>query len=229
MVYWEQKIAKMYRIVFLLISSVFLLSCSEKKEQAIKLPYYNAPDFTPFFINDTKIANAKITHTISDFNFLDEDSIFISNKIIEGKIHVADFIFTRCGSICPIMTSNLKLVSDAFQKDTSVVLLSYSVTPWIDKPAVLKKYKKDNHIENAQWYFLTGAKADIYTLARTAYFAEEDIGFSKDSAEFLHTEHVLLIDKSKRIRGIYNGTLALEMQQLIEDIHTLKEEELVCK
>jgi len=215
----------MYRIVFLLISSILILSCSEKKDQAIKLPYYNASDFTPIFIENTEEAHKKIPHTIADFSFLNQDSVFISNKIIEGKIHVADFIFTRCGSICPVMTTNLKLVSDAFQKDSSLVLLSYSVTPWIDKPAVFKKYKNDNHITNPRWYFLTGNKAAIYTLARTSYFAEEDIGFSKDSTEFLHTEHVILVDKSKRIRGVYNGTLILEMQQLIEDIHTLEHED----
>ena len=90
---------------------------------------------------------------------------------------------------------------------------------------ILKRYKKQNEIENQSWYFLTGNKADIYKLARQSYFAEEDIGFSKDSTEFLHTEHFVLVDKTKRIRGIYNGTLTLEMQQLIEDIKILKTEQ----
>ena len=104
-------------------------------------------------------------------------------------------------------------------------MLSYSVTPWIDQPSVLKRYIKKNNITNANWQFLTGNRSVIYNLARQAYFAEENIGFKKDSTEFLHTEHVILVDKTKRIRGIYNGTLALEMQHLVEDIRTLQQEE----
>jgi protein SCO1/2 len=109
-------------------------------------------------------------------------------------------------------------------EDKNLVFLSYSVTPWIDNPALLKNYKEENKINNKKWHFLTGTKGNIYKLARQSYFAEEDIGFSKDSTEFLHTEHFILVDKTKRIRGIYNGTLTLEMQQLIEDIKTLERE-----
>ena len=155
---------------------------------------------------------------------MNQDSLFISQKVIEGKIHVANFIFTSCGSICPVMTHNLKIVSDSLKNDSNLVFLSFSVTPWIDKPFILNKYKSRNEIKNPDWHFLTGNKADIYKLARQSYFAEEDIGYSKDSTEFLHTEHFILVDKTKRIRGIYNGTLTLEMQKLIEDIKTLEKE-----
>jgi protein SCO1/2 len=102
--------------------------------------------------------------------------------------------------------------------------LSYSVTPWIDSTSVLKAFKKRNGINNPNWHFLTGSKSKIYDLARKSYFAEEDLGFTKDSTEFLHTEHFILVDKSKRIRGIYNGTLSFEMYQMIDDIQTLKKE-----
>lgn len=226
MVCWEQKIAQMFRIVFLLVvSSSILFSCSDKEPQTIQLPYYNDADFTPLFIIDETEINKKITHEISDFHFLNQDSAWVTNSYIEGKIHVANFIFTRCGSICPVMTHNFKKISDTFKADTNFVMLSFSVTPWIDKPYVLKKYKQDNAIENPNWHFLTGNKSDIYTLARTSYFAEEDIGYSKDSSEFLHTEHIILVDKNKRIRGIYNGTLEFEMIQLSDDIKTLKVQE----
>ena len=214
----------MYRIVFLLLNSVLLFSCSEKKDKVIRLPYYNEPDFTPVFIKNSKEVNEKITHTIANFSFLNQDNNVITQKDFEGKIHVANFIFTSCGSICPVMTRNFKLVSDSLKDDPNLVLLSYSVTPWIDSPAVLKRYKERNKIDNPNWYFLTGNKNEIYKLARQSYFAEEDIGFSKDSSEFLHTEHFILVDKTKRIRGIYNGTLALEMQKIIEDIKTLEAE-----
>jgi protein SCO1/2 len=167
---------------------------------------------------------SKVKHTIADFSFINQDSTFISQQVIAGKIHIANFIFTTCGSICPKMTTNLKIVNDSLQNHSDIVLLSYSVTPWIDSPSVLKKYKSRNEITNPNWHFLTGSKNDIYRLARKSYFAEEDIGFSKDSTEFLHTEHFILVDKTKRIRGIYNGTLTLEMQQMLEDIKTLEKE-----
>jgi protein SCO1 len=220
--YSALKTVKMYRIVFLLLGSCLAISCDDEKSSTIALPYYNEPDFTPIFIENKSEVQTKISHKIGDFTFLNEDSLMVSKQNIEGKIHVANFIFTSCGSICPTMTKNMKMVSDSLKNE--VVLLSYSVTPWIDKPSVLKKFKAKNNITNPNWYFLTGNRTAIYQLARQSYFAEEDIGFSKDSTEFLHTEHFILVDKSKRIRGVYNGTLTLEMLQLIDDIKTLKAE-----
>jgi protein SCO1/2 len=199
------------------------MACSDTK--SLQLPYYNEADFTPIFVKNKKDVANKIPHQIANFAFLNQDSTLITEKNIEGKIHVANFIFTSCGSICPTMTRNMKIVSDSLKNEKSLSFLSYSVTPWIDKPNVLKKFKEKNQIQNKNWHFLTGSKSSIYQLARQSYFAEEDLGFSKDSTEFLHTEHFILVDKNKRIRGIYNGTLTLEMQQLIQDIRTLSENE----
>ncbi len=220
--YWAPKIVLMYRIVFLASCSVLLLQCNIKQNKA-ELPYYNTPDFTPHFITGTE-AEKQINHTIADFSFTDQDGKNINQKNIEGKIHVANFFFTACGSICPRMMNNLNETTDAFIKDSSIIFLSYSVTPWRDSVTKLKKYAENNIIISPNWHLLTGNKTSIYQLARTSYFAEEDIGFSKDSSEFLHTEHILLIDKNKKIRGIYNGTLQLETQQLSKDIEALKKE-----
>ncbi len=115
-------------------------------------------------------------------------------------------------------------MKDSLQNDDSVVFLSFSITPWLDSPFILKEYRKHYGITNMNWQFITGSKNEIYQLARQSYFAEEDIGFSRDNSEFLHTEHILLVDKSKRIRGIYNGTLQLDMEQLLEDIKILQRE-----
>jgi protein SCO1 len=221
---WALKIVSMYQTVFLrssfFISSIFLFSCSTKKQEP-QLPYYNTAAFTPQFFDTEKAAQEKINHTIPSFLFIDQNGKQITQADIEGKIHVANFIFTRCGSICPIMTKHMKLVQNAFQKNDDVVMLSYSVTPWLDSVARLKDYANNNAITSPNWHFLTGNKGDIYTLARQSYFAEEDLGFTKDSTDFLHTEHILLVDKTKRIRGIYNGTLQLEIEQMIKDIQTL--------
>ena len=101
-------------------------------------------------------------------------------------------------------------------------ILSFSVTPWIDSSEKLLEYTKLYNINSNNWCFLTGNKSKIYNLARKSYFAEERFGYTKDSAQFLHTEHFILVDQQKRIRGIYNGTLALEAEQLIKDIVVLK-------
>lgn len=215
----------MYRIAYLLISSILLFSCGSKSEDSFELPYYNDPDFTPIFLSNESEVNKRITHRIQDFSFLNQDSLIIAQQNIEGKVHVANFIFTKCGVVCPVLTKNLKIVSDSLKSEKDLVFLSYSVTPWIDSPSVLNNYKTRNNIQNSNWHFLTGSKSEIYNLARRSYFAEEDIGFAKDSSAFLHTEHFILVDKTKRIRGVYNGTLSFDMQQLIEDIKTLKAEE----
>lgn len=212
-----------YLLIFCLVLSVF--SCKNTDKTVVKyLPYYNTPEFTPIFIEKPEDSKEQITHTIADFAFTNQYHQQITQKIIENKIHVANFFFTSCGSICPVMTKNMSKINDIFQNDETIVLLSYSVTPWIDSVARLQEYAQRHEIDGKNWHLLTGNKAKIYELARKSYFAEEYIGFSKDSTEFLHTEHFLLVDKNKKIRGIYNGTLTLEMEHLIEDIKVLKEE-----
>jgi protein SCO1/2 len=208
---------------FALMAFICLEGCSHHSEK-IGLPYYNTPDFTPYFINSKVEKTKKIKHVIARFSFEDQDGVIINNNTIKGKIHVAGFMFTSCGSICPKMTSNLSAVSETFSDDSDVLLLSYSVTPWIDNKEKLKQYKAAKNISNKNWHFLTGDKGKIYELARRSYFAEEDLGFTKDSTEFLHTEHIILVDRAGHIRGIYNGTLQLETEQLIKDIKTLREE-----
>ncbi len=214
----------MFRIVFSLIKillGVCIVGCSS---DATQIPYYNTPDFTPTFLSENQELQNTITHQISDFSFVNQYTQIITNKEIEGKVHVANFMFTSCTSICPDMTGNMKLVEEAFFNDERVVVLSYSVTPWIDTPDKLLDYVKFNDIKTNNWHFLTGSKNDIYSLARESYFAEESIGFSKDSTDFLHTEYFILVDKNKRIRGVYNGTLMLESKQVVEDIKILLEE-----
>jgi protein SCO1/2 len=108
-----------------------------------------------------------------------------------------------------------------FGQNPEVEMVFFSVRPWLDSVRVLKKYAVKNNIKSKQWHLLTGDKNAIYTLARKSYFAEEYLGFSKDNSQFLHTEHVVLVDKTLRIRGIYNGSLGLEMEQLVKDIKLL--------
>jgi protein SCO1/2 len=193
------------------------------KKKSANLPYYNSADFTPIFISSEE-AKKEITHTINDFSFKNQDNKLVTQKEIENKVHIASFIFTTCGSICPTMTTNLKRIETDHGTNSNVVMLSYSVTPWIDSVPVLKKYQEKHEIKTRNWHFLTGSKDEIYKLARNSYFAEENIGLQKDSSDFLHTEHIILVDRDKRIRGIYNGTLKLEIIQLSKDVDALLKE-----
>lgn len=222
MVYWEQKTALMWRIAFLFNLSLIIIACNTNTEKT-EIPYYNTPDFSPIFVKDTKSLTQVVPHQIANFSFTNQHNKTITQKQIEGKIHIADFFFTSCGSICPKMTNNMKKIDSAFNGDQNIVLLSYSVTPWLDNVKILKDYANRYQIKNPNWHLLTGKKNEIYSLARKSYFAEEDLGFTKDSTNFLHTEHFLLVDEHKRIRGIYNGTLALEIEQLIKDVKTLSD------
>jgi protein SCO1/2 len=216
------KTVLMLRIILLSILSCSLYACRDKPKEV--LPYYDTPDFTPVFIPEGTDPGKQVTHQIGAFSFTDQHNQVISRQSLEGKVHVANFFFTGCGSICPVMTRHLKMVDSSFENEPGLVLLSYSVTPWIDKVNVLQQYAAKHHIDNPNWHLLTGSKGAIYNLARTSYFAEEELGFTKDSTNFLHTEHFLLIDRHQRIRGIYNGTLQLETEQLIKDIKELLQE-----
>lgn len=206
----------------LLMLSWLLLSCgTEREEQGIPLPFYNSADFTPEWISKSQ-PEYKNIHEISGFSFQNQEGEIVDNERLAGKIHVVDFFYTSCPSICPKMTSNLSKVMQEFRTDPDVMLLSFSVMPWVDSVSVLKSYADIKGIDANRWHLLTGPQEEIYELARTSYFAEKEIGMSKDVNEFLHTENFILIDEKGRIRGVYNGTLSLEVTRLISDIRTLQ-------
>lgn len=217
--YWVQKIVLRFRTVF--YNSGFLLLLWGCNSDTNTLPYYNSPDFTPIF---TQNPGQAITHSIGSFSMINQHNQAITEQDINGKIHVANFMFTRCTSICPIMTNHLREVASAFENDEQVAILSFSVTPWMDSVPQLRNFADSYEIKAKNWHLLTGNTSAIYTLARQSYFAEEQLGFTKDSTDFLHTERVLLVDENQHIRGVYNATLPLEIAQLIDDIALLKGE-----
>ncbi|CCH00621.1 electron transport protein SCO1/SenC [Fibrella aestuarina BUZ 2] len=199
-----------------------LLGCgSGPATTATGVPYYNTPDFTPLWLADSAAVARTVTHWIDPFAFRDQTNALVTPRTIAGKVHVANFFFTACPSICPKMTGLMRAVQDTFRDDPRVLLLSYSVTPWVDSVARLKQYADQEGIKADKWHLLTGDRGQLYTLARRSYFAEERIGFTRDSTEFLHTEHLILVDETRRIRGIYNGTQPQEIDHLIADIRAL--------
>lgn len=210
--------------LFLLFLTFAIAGCSQKKEQAATvLPYFNTPDFTPTWPDKTTDAFQKM-HVIPAFSFTDQYGQQVSNQTVVNKVYVADFFFTRCGSICPIMTDNMNKVAAAFMNDRNVMILSHSVTPELDNVGILKQYAAQKHITNPNWHLLTGDKQQIYTLARRGYFADEEIGYNKDITQFLHTENFILVDRKGHIRGVYNGTVPFEVESLIRHIKILEQE-----
>ncbi|GAB3046582.1 SCO family protein [Spirosoma pulveris] len=188
------------------------------------VPYYNTPDFTPVWLTNSGDVDKQITHRIANFSLRDQTNTIVTQQTMANKIYVANFFFTSCPTICPKMTNLLRAVQDTFRQEPAVALLSFSVTPWLDSVPRLRKYAAEKGVIADKWHLLTGSRNDIYSLARRSYFAEEAIGFTKDSTEFLHTEHIILVDRNRRIRGVYNGTLPLDIDKLITDIKSLLQE-----
>jgi len=197
--------------------------CKPNTIDSASLPFYNTPDFTPVWLKPGDKEYQHI-HTIAPFTFTNQLGQNISNKNLTGKIYVTNFFFTSCQSICPGMMSNLSKVQQTFANDPRVMLLSHSVTPMHDNVPTLAKYAASHQINSKNWWLLTGDKEQIYHLARQSYFAENDNGFNKTTGDFLHTENLILVDTHGRIRGVYNGSLTLEVNTLIEHIHLLEHE-----
>ena len=188
-----------------------------------RLPIYQ-PNMVNAELVDSTLQHVKKYHRIADFSMLNQNGDTITQENYRDKIYVADFFFTTCPTICPIMTANLVEVQAALADDPEVLLLSYSVTPEIDSVAQLKKYAIEKGVNDAKWNLVTGDKKQIYELARKSYLAVQEDG---DGGPFdmIHTENFILVDKQRRIRGFYDGTKEEEMDRLLLDIEILKNSE----
>jgi protein SCO1/2 len=159
-------------------------------------------------------------HTIADFSFVNQNGKTITQKDYEGKVYVADFFFTTCGSICPKMTTNLAEVQKAIINNPKVMLLSHTVFPETDSVPVLKAYALQNGVVDSKWNLVTGDKKAIYTMARKSYLAVK-LGKPEQLYDMVHTENFVLVDTKRRVRGFYDGTKKEDMKRLIEDIDFL--------
>jgi len=202
------------------------VACKPSKKETVNesLPFYNTAAFDAEWIDKNDKAYNTI-HTIDSFSFLNQNNTLTQSKDLKGKIYTANFFFTTCYSICPKMMNNLKKLQQQILQDTAVQMLSFTVMPWVDTVKRLQLYADNMGIQANKWLLLTGNQGKIYTLARQSFYAEKSLGLQKDTAQFLHTESVLLIDKHARIRGIYNSTSPTDIERIIEDIAVLKKEE----
>tara|TARA_B100001093_G_scaffold415375_1_gene405778 strand:+ start:1779 stop:2453 length:675 start_codon:yes stop_codon:yes gene_type:complete len=197
---------------------VFLFYNALKPEE--RLPIYQ-PNMVSAALVDSSMQYVRKYHTIADFKLVNQNGDTITQDTYADKIYVADFFFTTCPSICPVMTANLAEVQNEFKNDNEVLLLSHSVTPEIDSVAQLKKYAIEKGVVDQKWNLVTGNKKQIYELARKSYMAVMEDG-DGGAYDMIHTENFMLIDKERRIRGYYDGTNKEEVEKLIRDIEILK-------
>ena len=220
---------KKYRIFFILmlvLSAVILaLFYSVLKPKKV-LPVYSPSDVNPELV-DTTIQYKIRDHVIADFAFINQNGDTVTQKDYEDKIYVADFFFTTCPTICPIMVWLQEKIKDY----PDVMLLSHSVTPDYDSVPVLREYADKKGVIDIKWNLVTGDKKDIFYIARKSYLAVKTTD-SKELYDMVHTENFILVDKKGRIRGFYNGTnLDKEVEgeknvkQLLEDIKWLRQDE----
>jgi len=202
--------------VLILVISMFL-SCNQSSKRV--LPVYNPVDFNPELV-DKSLHNKTQNHTVSDFQLINQNGDTITQESYKDKIYVVDFFFTRCTTICPVMTNNIGLLQKEFINNDDIMFLSLSVTPEIDSVSVLKEYAKNKDVIDAKWNVTTGDKKHIYNLARKSYFAVVEKG-DGGLQDFIHIPNFILVDKKKQIRGIYDGTEDEELLRLVNDLKVL--------
>ncbi|MBO3096637.1 SCO family protein [Gelidibacter pelagius] len=186
------------------------------------LPIYQ-PTMVNFEMVDSTLQYQSKYHKIADFSLINQNGDTVTQKNYEDKIYVADFFFTTCQTICPIMTDHMAQIQKATLSDEEIMLLSYSVTPEIDDVDQLKRYAIEKGVIDKKWNLVTGDKKQIYELARKSYLAVKTDG-NGDQYDMIHTENFMLIDKKRQIRGYYDGTQPDDIEKLLEDIKVLKNE-----
>ena len=184
------------------------------------LPIYQPAEVNEKLVDSSIIHVAKY-HKISDFKLTNQNGKEITQANYKDKIYVADFFFTTCQDICPVMTKSMYQLQEELKNDNEVLLLSHTVIPEVDTVEQLKEYAIENNVDDSKWNLVTGDKKQIYELARKSYLAVEDSNFNE--FDMIHTENFMLIDKEKQIRGFYDGTNSEEINRLLKDIEILKQ------
>lgn len=213
---------KYFAIAFGIISIIIIAIIFNTLNVYQPLPIYQ-PAMVSDELVDSTIQYQKKYHKIADFSLINQNGETVTQDDYKDKIYVADFFFTTCKTICPIMTDHMYQIQKELKDDNEVLLLSHSVTPEIDTVDQLKRYALKKGVDDSKWNLVTGNKKDIYNLARKSYLAVKDYG---DGGPFdmIHTENFMLIDKKRQIRGFYDGTDPEDIDRLLKDIEHLKME-----
>lgn len=210
---------KVFFVVLAIVSSIIIYLMYTALSPNNLLPIYQ-PNRVDASLVDSTIQHKRKYHRIADFKLINQNGDTITQQYYQDKIYVADFFFTTCQTICPIMTDQMRRVQTELLNDDEVLLLSHSVTPEIDSVAQLKRYAIEKGVIDNKWNLVTGDRKQIYDLARKSYLVVKD----DDSEDYgmIHTENFTLIDKNKQIRGLYNGISPTSVDSLLQDIQRLK-------
>ena len=211
---------KWFAVVLLILSAVIISMIYSLKKPTPKLPVFQPSEVNPELV-DSSIQYVRKYHVIGDFELTNQNGETITQADYADKIYVADFFFTTCQSICPIMTGNMLKIQETLKNDNEIMLLSHTVMPEVDDVAQLKKYALEKGVNDEKWNLVTGSKKQIYNLARKSYLASKTKG-DGGPYDMIHTENFVLVDKEKRIRGFYDGTDPKAIEKLMEDIAILK-------
>ena len=217
----------MFLVVFLVVgvSITYYLMIPEEK----MLKVINPIDLDPQMVDESLLMDRKgYGHTIGEFSFLNQNGETITQQQTDGKVYVAEYFFTTCGSICPIMNEQMQRIQKVYLREQDLKILSFTVYPEVDTVEQMKRYALEHEANDGQWHFLTGNKADLYSLARKSFFVlkpaeAENLGDA--NSDFIHTNNFVLVDRKRRIRGYYDGTSTASVDSLIYDIGRLLKEE----
>ncbi|NKI26654.1 SCO family protein [Arenibacter sp. 6A1] len=207
-------------IALFIVSSIIVFLFYHALQPQKILPIYQ-PAMVNFELVDTTMQHIKKYHTVADFSFVNQNGKEITQADYEGKIYIADFFFTTCPTICPIMTKNMADIQQKILNDEEVMLLSHTVTPDIDSVPQLKEYALEQGVLDHKWNLVTGDKKELYEMARKSYMAVKTDG-DGGPYDMIHTENFILVDKERRIRGFYDGTKSEDIEKLLEDLEILK-------
>jgi len=217
----------MVRIIFLVVFCIVGISLfyftNSKKSQERTLPIYNPIDIDPEAV-DPELLRIGRGHTVGEFAFSNQNGKTITQKDLNNQVFVAEYFFTTCATICPIMNKEMQRVQEAFKKEKDFKILSFTVDPTNDDVKQMKHYSSLHQADDNMWWFLTGDKAKLYELARKSFFVlkpAEAQNLGDAGSDFIHTNNFVLVDRKMRIRGYYDGTNSTEVDQMIVDIDLL--------
>jgi len=214
---------RLFFIALLLIVCVAISYNMLKQNEQKPLPIINPTDVKKEMV-DPELLGIGQGHTIGKFSFTNQDGIKITEKEIDNTVFVAEYFFSTCKSICPIMNEQMQRIQKKYKGNRSLKILSFTVDPAVDNPKTLKRYATAHGYERGQWHFLTGSKSELYALARKSFFVlkpAEANNIGDAGSDFIHTNNFVLVDRKKRIRGYYDGTNLVEIDKLLEDIDLL--------
>ena len=213
---------KLFAIVLSILSAIIISIIYSILKPNRVLPVYN-PEQIDVSLVDSTIQEVRKYHTIADFSLQNQNGETVTQQDYRDKIYVADFFFTTCQTICPIMTDHMLQIQEALRDDQEVLLLSHTVIPKTDTVAQLKRYANKKGVWDEKWNLVTGEKKELYDLARKSYLVAKNDG-DGGPYDMIHTENFVLVDKKRRIRGFYDGTNAAAIQELLADIKVLQSE-----